>query len=103
MEIKALDNSAAGAGVHVRLYFADPGNSLGDCDIFALKLRNFPSEGDKDDLEMSKIWTDSSFGDVTRRSAMRNCKPWKKPSISTGPTAYPNTNSNYKSVVQLVF
>jgi hypothetical protein len=94
MEIKALDNSAAGAGVHVRLYFSINND---DCLTFAYRLRNFPAENDQNDLEMSSIWNDASFGTITRRSAMRSCKNWKKPSGA----AYPNTVSNYKSVVAL--
>jgi hypothetical protein len=98
MEIKALDNSNAGAGVHVRLYFKQ---NTDDCYKFALKLRNYPSENDQNDVEMSNIWTDASFGAVTRRSAMRSCKNWKTPSVTTSPSTYPNLVSNYKSVVEL--
>ncbi|KAG7674780.1 hypothetical protein KSW81_006200 [Nannochloris sp. 'desiccata'] len=90
LEIKAIDNSAAGAGVHARIYFSV---SNDDCSRFAANLRNYPSEKDQDDIEMSKIWTDSAFGIVTRRSAMRACRNWKSPKDVGG---YPSTTSPYK-------
>ncbi|KAL4513363.1 hypothetical protein Ndes2437B_g00575 [Nannochloris sp. 'desiccata'] len=95
LEIKAIDNSAAGAGVHARIYFSV---SNDDCSRFAANLRNYPSEKDQDDIEMSKIWTDSAFGIVTRRSAMRACRNWKSPKDVGG---YPSTTSPYKGTTLL--
>jgi hypothetical protein len=89
----AIDNSAAGAGVHARLYFSVANN---DCSNFASKLRNYPAEFDQNDVEMSRIWTDAEFGIVTRRAAMRACKNWKEPQINDLP-AYFSTSPPYKS------
>ncbi len=62
MEIKAVDNSASGAGIHIRLYFANNNN---DCLNFAYKMRNYPSENDQNDVEMGNVWTDAEFGKIS--------------------------------------
>jgi hypothetical protein len=94
LEIKAIDNAAAGVGVHNRFYFSNPD----DCTNFAMLLRNFPSEKDQDDLFLAtKVFSDNYFGSITRRMAMRACKKWKYP---TQPAYFVNTPP-HKSQVYL--
>ncbi len=89
LQIKAVDNSAAGVGVHARVFFGNNDNSA--CAALATKLLSTaPADNDYSEQYMStaifNATANPDFGIITRRSAMRACKKWNPPSGTTSIT-----------------
>ena len=86
LQIKAVDNSAAGVSVHARVFFRN--NDKSACDALAAKLLSTaPGDNDYNEQYMSttifNAVANPTFGIVTRRSAMRACKKWEPPATGT--------------------
>jgi hypothetical protein len=74
--IKAVDNSAAGVGVHARLFF----DSQRDCK--ALAVANARTQDPEATWLGANVFADAAFGVVTTRAVTDACKRWELPACS---------------------